>query len=81
MNLTIRAKLTFIMCASLLAMSVFFITSLMSTEKSVLEAEQQNVSVKVAKLLNDNLKGQIDTVTRSLSYYYKNSKLFYILLK
>ena len=75
MNLTIRAKLTFIMCASLLAMSVFFITSLMSTEKSVLEAEQQNVSVKVAKLLNDNLKGQIDTVTRSLSYYYENSKL------
>ncbi|MGF1756534.1 cache domain-containing protein, partial [Photobacterium sagamiensis] len=47
----------------------------MNTEKSVLEAEQSNVSVKVAKLLNDNLKGQVDTVTRSLSYYYENSKL------
>jgi signal transduction histidine kinase/DNA-binding response OmpR family regulator len=63
------------MCASLLTVSGFFITSLMNTEKSVLEAEQSNVSVKVAKLLNDNLKGQVDTVTRSLSYYYENSKL------
>ncbi|PSU48853.1 sensor protein TorS [Photobacterium frigidiphilum] len=75
MNITIRAKLSFIMCASLLTVSGFFITSLMNTEKSVLEAEQSNVSVKVAKLLNDNLKGQVDTVTRSLSYYYENSKL------
>ncbi|MDX1301373.1 MAG: cache domain-containing protein [Photobacterium sp.] len=47
----------------------------MHTEKYVLEAEKNNVSVKVAKLLNDNLKGQVDTVTRSLSYYYENSKL------
>ncbi|WP_245905401.1 cache domain-containing protein [Photobacterium lipolyticum] len=47
----------------------------MKTEKSVLEAEQSNVSVKVAKLLNDSLKGQVDTVTRSISYYYENSKL------
>jgi signal transduction histidine kinase/DNA-binding response OmpR family regulator len=74
-NITIRAKLSFIMCASLLTVSGFFITSLMNTEKSVLEAEQSNVSVQVAKLLNDNLKGQVDTVTRSLSYYYENSKL------
>ncbi|WP_299018340.1 cache domain-containing protein [uncultured Photobacterium sp.] len=75
MNLTIKAKLSLIMCASLLTMSGFFISSLINTEKSVLEAEQNNVSVKVAKLLNDNLKGQVDTVTRSLSYYYENSKL------
>ncbi|WP_245905402.1 cache domain-containing protein [Photobacterium lipolyticum] len=47
----------------------------MHTKKYVLEAEKNNVSVKVAKLLNDNLKGQVDTVTRSLSYYYENSKL------
>ncbi len=75
MSFTIKAKLSFLMCASLLTMSGFFITSLINTEKSVLEAEQRNVSVKVAKLLNDNLKGQVDTVTRSLSYYYENSKL------
>ncbi|WP_198160255.1 cache domain-containing protein [Photobacterium sp. J15] len=75
MNLTIRAKLTLIMCASLLTVSGFFITSLINTEQSVLEAEKHNVSVKVAKLLNDNLKGQVDTVTRSLSFYYENSKL------
>ncbi|WP_245823643.1 cache domain-containing protein [Photobacterium proteolyticum] len=47
----------------------------MSTEKAVLEAEQSNVSDKVALLLNDHLKGQVDTVTRSLSDYYENSKL------
>lgn len=75
MNLTIKAKLSLIMCASLLIMSCFFITSLMSTEKAVLEAEQSNVSDKVALLLNDHLKGQVDTVTRSLSDYYENSKL------
>ena len=75
MSFTIKAKLSFLMCASLLTMSGFFITSLINTEKSVLEAEERNVSVKVAKLLNDNLKGQVDTVTRSLSYYYENSKL------
>ncbi|MCW8329821.1 cache domain-containing protein [Photobacterium sp. SDRW27] len=75
MNLTIRAKLSLIMCVSLLTVSGFFITSLINTEKSVLEAEQNNVSEKVAKLLNDNLKGQVDTVTRSLSYYYENSNL------
>lgn len=75
MNLTIKAKLSLIMCASLLTMSGFFITSLKNTEKSVLEVESHNVSVKVAKLLNNNLKGQVDTVTRSISRYYENSKL------
>jgi len=74
MNITIKAKLAALLCVPLLTMSVFFITSLINTENSVLEAESSNVSVKVAKLLNDNLKGQVDTVTRSLSYYYENSK-------
>ncbi|PSW07538.1 methyl-accepting chemotaxis protein [Photobacterium lipolyticum] len=75
MNLTIKAKLAALLCIPLLTMSGFFITSLMNTENAVLEAESSNVSVKVAKLLNDNLKGQVDTVARSLSYYYENSKL------
>ncbi|PSW06832.1 methyl-accepting chemotaxis protein [Photobacterium lipolyticum] len=73
MNLTIKAKLAALLCVPLLTMSGFFITSLMNTENAVLEAESSNVSVKVAKLLNDNLKGQVDTVTRSISYYYENS--------
>ena len=74
MNITIKTKLAALLCVPLLAMSGFFITSLINTEQSVLEAESGNVSVKVAKLLNDNLKGQVDTVTRSISYYYENSK-------
>ncbi|MDX1301375.1 methyl-accepting chemotaxis protein [Photobacterium sp.] len=75
MNLTIKAKLAALLCVPLLTMSGFFITSLMNTENAVLEAEHSNVSVKVTQLLNDNLKGQVDTVTRSLSYYYESSKL------
>ena len=46
----------------------------MTTETSVVEAERNNVHHKVSSLLNDNLKGQVDTVTRSISYYYENSK-------
>ncbi len=74
MNITIKAKLAALLCVPLLTMSGFFITSLINTENSVLEAESSNVSVKVAKLLNDNLKGQVDTITRSISYYYENAK-------
>ena len=74
MNLTIKAKLVALICVPLLTMSGFFITSLVTTENSVLDAERMNVNTKVTKLLNDNLKGQVDTVTRSISYYYENSK-------
>ena len=59
----------------MLIMSGFFIVNLMNTEASVIEAERINVHDKVASLLNDNLNGQVDTVTRSVSYYYENSKL------
>ena len=75
MNLKIKTKLAVLLCVPLITISAFFITSLINTENSVLEAENNNVSEKVAKLLNDNLKGQVDTVTRSLSDYYENSKL------
>ena len=73
MNLKIKTKLAVLLCVPLITISAFFITSLINTENSVLEAENNNVSEKVAKLLNDNLKGQVDTVTRSLSDYYENS--------
>ncbi|MGF1733228.1 methyl-accepting chemotaxis protein [Photobacterium kasasachensis] len=46
----------------------------MNTEKSVVETERDNVNHKVTSLLNDNLSGQVDTVTRSIAYYYENSK-------
>ncbi len=55
-------------------MSLFFITSLFNTEESVLETESHNVQEKVSKLLNDNLKNQVDTVTRSISYDYERTK-------
>jgi len=74
MNFTIKAKLTLIVCTSMLIVSAFFIFSLINTEESVLRAEENNVSDKVEKLLNDNLKGQVDTVTLSLASYYENSK-------
>ncbi|WP_245905380.1 cache domain-containing protein [Photobacterium lipolyticum] len=40
----------------------------------MVEAEHSNVNKRVTELLNDNLNGQVDTVTRSISYYYENSK-------
>ncbi|MCW8331370.1 methyl-accepting chemotaxis protein [Photobacterium sp. SDRW27] len=58
----------------MLIMSGFFITSLINTENSVIETEKDNVNQKVTYLLNDNLNGQVDTVTRSISYYYENTK-------
>jgi len=56
-------------------MGGFFITSLIDTKESVLETEKTNVNHKVAQLLNDNLKGQVDTVTLSLADFYEDTKL------
>jgi len=74
MSLTIKNKLYALLCIPLLIMSLFFITSLFNTEESVLETESNNVQEKVSKLLNDNLKNQVDTVTRSISYDYERTK-------
>lgn len=63
------------LCLPLLIMGGFFITSLIDTEKTVLQTEEKNVSNKVEKLLNDNLKGQVDTVTLALTEYYEDTKL------
>ena len=44
-------------------------------EKIVLKAEKENVTKQVADLLNNSLKGQVDTVTLSVSNYYKDATI------
>ncbi|WP_299018430.1 methyl-accepting chemotaxis protein [uncultured Photobacterium sp.] len=75
MKLTIKTKLTALLCIPLLVLGGFFITSQLNTEKNVLEVESNNVKRQVAKLMNDNLMGQVDTVSRSITDYYEQSKL------
>ena len=75
MKITIKAKLIITLCVPLLLMGGFFITSLINTEKAVLEAEKNNVKVQLAEVLDEKLKGQIDTLTLSISDFYEQSKL------
>ncbi|ELR66888.1 Sensor protein torS [Photobacterium marinum] len=75
MKLTIKTKLTALLCIPLLVLGGFFIASQLNTEKNVLEVESNNVKRQVAKLMNDNLMGQVDTVSRSITGYYEQSKL------
>ncbi|WP_019616855.1 methyl-accepting chemotaxis protein [Psychromonas ossibalaenae] len=75
MKFTIKAKLVIAMCVPLLLIGGFFITYLINTERAVLEAEESNVKTKFAEVLNNNLQGQVDTVTRSISDFYEQSKL------
>ncbi|MCW8996338.1 MAG: methyl-accepting chemotaxis protein, partial [Psychromonas sp.] len=72
---TIKAKLIITLCLPLLFLGGFFLTSLINTENEVLEQEKQNVHKKVTSLVTENLQGQIDTVTRSISSFYEDSKL------
>ncbi|WP_019616856.1 cache domain-containing protein [Psychromonas ossibalaenae] len=75
MKFTIKTKLIAALCVPLLLIGVVFISSLINTQSSVLAVERSNVESKVTALLNDGLKGQVDTVTRSISDYYELSKL------
>ncbi|WP_051302926.1 cache domain-containing protein [Psychromonas aquimarina] len=75
MKFSIKTKLIVALCVPLLLIGVVFISSLINTQSAVLAAEQNNVESKVTALLNDGLKGQVDTVTRSISDYYEQSKL------
>lgn len=70
-----KAKLVVTLCAPLLILSAFFIYSLLQTESYVLEKEKSNVEIQLAEVLNQKLRGQIDTVTYAISDYYKNSEL------
>jgi len=75
MKFTIKTKLIVALCVPLLLIGVVFISSLINTQSAVLAAEKSNVKSKVTALLNDGLKGQVDTVTRSISEFYEQSKL------
>ncbi|WP_019616310.1 methyl-accepting chemotaxis protein [Psychromonas ossibalaenae] len=75
MKFTMKTKLIITLCVPLLLIGGFFITYLINTESAVLEAEESNVRTKFAEVLNNNLHGQVDTVTRSISDFYEQSKL------
>jgi methyl-accepting chemotaxis protein len=72
---TMKAKLIITLCVPLLLMGGFFITSLINTENAVLKEEANNVRSKFSAVLDEKLKGQIDTVTLSISNFYEQSKL------
>ncbi|MDX1302798.1 methyl-accepting chemotaxis protein [Photobacterium sp.] len=73
--MTIKAKLLILFLVPILILSAYFIISLVDTQKSVLATEHSNVDEKVTEMLNDNLIGQVDTVTQSISSYYERTKL------
>jgi len=75
MKFTIKTKLIITQCVPLLLMGAFFIFSLINTQSTVLVKEESNVKDKVRALLYNNLKGQVDTVTLSISSFYEQSKL------
>ncbi|ABV37390.1 conserved hypothetical methyl-accepting chemotaxisprotein [Shewanella sediminis HAW-EB3] len=75
MKMTIKVKLIATVCVALLAISAFFITNMISTEVAVLEEQEKNVTDKVELLINDKLKGQVDSITLSISGLYEQSKV------
>ena len=75
MKLTIKTKLVTTLCLPLLVMATFFIYSLIQTENYVLKKEKENVRVQLAQVVNENLRGQVDTLTYALTSYYDNSKI------
>jgi len=77
-KLTIKSKLVITLCVPLLLMAGFFIFSLINTEKLVLEKEKNNVQTQLATVLDEKLKGQVDTITYAISDFYEHSKLEYI---
>ena len=75
MKITIKTKLIVTLCVPLLLMSGFFITSLITTEKAVLAEEKSNVKTQLAAVLDEKLRGQVDTLTLSVSDFYEHSSL------
>jgi len=74
MNLTIRAKLILMVSSALLILGAFFVADLFFTEKVVLKTARENVNQQVTQLLDNNLRGQVDTVTYSITNYYDQTK-------
>ncbi|RTR32191.1 methyl-accepting chemotaxis protein [Shewanella atlantica] len=75
MKMTIKVKLIATVSVALLAISAFFITNMINTELAVLEEQEINVTDKVEELVNDKLKGQVDSITLSISGLYEQSKV------
>lgn len=75
MKMTIKIKLIATVCVALLAVSSFFIISMLNIEKSVLAEEKHNVSTQVENVIKNNLLGQVDTITLSLADLYEQSKV------
>ncbi|RTR39505.1 methyl-accepting chemotaxis protein [Shewanella canadensis] len=75
MKMTIKVKLITTVCVALLAISAFFIVNMINTEVAVLEEQEINVTDKVEELINDKLKGQVDSITLSISGLYEQSKV------
>ena len=72
---TIKAKLITTLCVPLLIMASFFIYSLIKTENVVLEKEKENIQAQLAEMLDQNLRGQVDTIAFAISDYYESSKI------
>lgn len=75
MKMTIKVKLIATVCVALLAISAFFIVNMINTEVAVLEEQEINVTDKVELLINDKLRGQVDSITLSISGLYEQSKV------
>jgi len=75
MKVTMKAKLIITLGIPLLLMGGFFIISLINAEHEVLAEEKYNVKAQLESVFNENLKGQIDTLSLSISEFYDNSKL------
>lgn len=75
MKITMKTKLILTSCLPLFIISIFFINNIKQTESTVLEQEKINVKAKVSDLLQENLQGQVDTVTRSITHIYQESQL------
>nr|WP_025565820.1 methyl-accepting chemotaxis protein [Psychromonas sp. SP041] len=75
MKFTIKTKLVTTLCVPLLIMAAFFLYSLIETENYVLEKERENVSFQLGKVLNEELEGQVDTLSFAITDYYEQSKI------
>ena len=75
MKFTIKTKLVTTLCVPLLIMAAFFLYSLLETENYVLEKERENVSFQLGKELNEELEGQVDTLSFAITDYYEQSKI------
>lgn len=73
MRFTIKAKLIITLCFPLILFGVFFIVNLLETETTVLATEKENVRHEFSKVVNESLKNQVETVTRSVNNFYVQS--------